>query len=260
MDMTNAFSEQFSRTAKLMGPEVLKRWQAAEVVVAGVGAVGGYAVEALARSGVGHLRLVDYDRVELSNLNRQVLAVHSTLGRQKTILAAERVRDINPQCQVSTIDLRIDAGNVEQVLAGIPDLVVDAIDDVDAKIELIAAAQERGLPIVSSMGAARRIDPGSVRTGLLSRSEGCPLARLIRRRLRQRGLSLDIPCVYSIEPAAGGTHTHATGQGDSGGSEIRKRVLGSLPTLTGIIGLTLAHVALMNLLDSAHAKYGPSKS
>jgi tRNA A37 threonylcarbamoyladenosine dehydratase len=247
--MKNEFSEQFSRTASLMGSEVQRRWLSAEVVVAGVGAVGGYVVEALARSGVGRLRLVDFDRVEMSNLNRQLLALHSTLGEPKTALAAQRIRDINPHCQVTAIDLRITAGNVTEILAGNPDMVVDAIDDVEAKIELIAAAQKLRLRIVSSMGAARRMDPANVRTGLLSQSEGCPLARLVRRRLRQRKLSLDFPCVFSVEPARRESHASQHDKRAAGEPAFKARVLGSLPTLTGIIGLTLAHTALMTLLE-----------
>lgn len=248
----------FARIEVMLGPEGLQRLHRARLVVVGLGAVGSYAVEALARAGLGHLRLVDHDTVKTSNLNRQLLALHSTLGRPKVQLAAARVGDINPDCQVEALQLFCHVDTMEQILAPPLDLVLDAIDSFHPKLELICAALERGLPVLSSMGAALRTAPERVRAGLLSEATHCPLARRLRKFLRRRGMTTDIPCIYSDEPA-----------------EVRfirppeprdpleaafnagrpRRVLGSLPTVTGIFGLLMAHEALRLLLGDQWPKH-----
>jgi tRNA A37 threonylcarbamoyladenosine dehydratase len=211
--------------------------------------VGGYATEALARAGVGALRLVDFDIVRPGNLNRQLTALHSTLGRPKAQVARERVLAINPDCTVEALQLFADADTLPTILAGAPDLLIDAVDALSPKIELLAGALSAGLPVISSMGAALRTDPTQVRTGPLSGVQGCPLARLVRKGLRRRGLPVELPCVYSTEPVAAGftlppeaDEPHAIERGRP------RRVLGSLPTLTGIFGLVAANLALRMLL------------
>lgn len=241
-------ADRFLRTRQILGDEALGRLASAHVVVVGIGAVGSFATEALARSGVGRLTLVDGDVVQPSNTNRQLIALESTLGRAKVDVAAERVADINPQCAAEPLRLFVDATNVESVLAGPPDLVVDAIDSARAKVELIAAAVRSEIPVVSSMGAALRVDPTHVRTGTLERVSGCPLARRVRKGLRERGLSPDVPCVFSEEPATlGWTGPSEDPQGE--GPTARRRALGSLPTVTGTFGLVLAALALRMLVE-----------
>lgn len=230
----------------------LKRLHAARVVVVGLGAVGSYAVEALARAGVGHLRLVDHDVVHVSNINRQLFALHDTIGRKKADLARERVLKINPKCDVETLDCFVRSDTAGQILSPPLDLVVDAIDTLMPKVHFLLAAQAQKLTIVSSMGAALRIDPHSIRVGPLAGVRNCPMARQVRKRLRQRGAQVDFTCVYSMEPvkqqaldekADEITPAHAEPQ-----AGLRPKQLGTLPTITGIFGLTLAHESLRILL------------
>lgn len=241
--------EQFQRIELLMGEEGMARLQAAQVVVVGLGAVGSYATEALARAGVGRLRLVDFDIVTESNLNRQLYALHSTIGQPKAELARARVLDINPDCQVEALRLFVHEDTMDQVLAGPPDLVIDAIDSYNPKLALLCALATRGLPAVSSMGAALRTDTRQIRIGRIADTRICPLARRLRKGLRHRGVAAEIPCVYSDEPVDSSrieepdeTETRVVDRGR------RRRAMGSLPTMTGIFGLTVANLALQRLL------------
>jgi len=242
---------QFSRLERMIGAGGLERLRRARVVVVGLGAVGGYAVEALARVGVGSLRLVDFDRVRPSNLNRQLLALHSTVGQSKAHLAAARARDINPACDAQPLELFVHTDTLDQVLAGPVDLILDAIDSFTPKLELLAAVLTRRLPVLSCMGAALRTDPTAIRVGPLESTIHCPLARRMRKALRKRSLPLDLPCVHSIEPVNHLPPAAGVDGDDDQETYTRgrlRRSLGSLPTLTGIFGLTLANEAVRVLL------------
>ncbi len=243
---------RFSRIERMTGADGLQRLQASFVVVVGLGAVGSYAVEGLARAGVGHLRLVDFDEIRPSNINRQLYALSSTVGLAKTDVAAARVRDINPDCLIEAIRCFFDDTTADSVLGGPPSLVIDAIDSVSPKTHLLAEAMRRGIPVISSMGAALRTDPGLVRTGPLSEVTGCPLARLIRKRLRKRGIGVDIPCIYSTESVDDLPDGAVSDGADTSEETLLRgrprRTLGSLPTLTGIFGLTAANLAIGMLL------------
>lgn len=243
-------SHRFSRLAQFIGEEGLTRLTASHVAIVGLGAVGSYALEGLARSGVGRLRLVDFDEVRESNFNRQLLAVEGSLGRPKVEVAAERVLAINPDCQVEPLRLFVNAESLPAVLAGPPDLVLDCIDSFRPKVELLSGALEAGVPVASSMGAALRTDPARAQTGPLSATRVCPLARRLRAELRKRGLPTDLPCVWSDEPVDNSLVREP--ETDEAASEYQRgrprRVLGSLPTLTGLFGLTLANLALELLL------------
>ena len=239
--------ERFARIELLIGAEALSRLTASFVTVVGLGAVGSYAVEGLARAGIGRLRLVDFDVVRQSNINRQLYALDSTVGTPKVDVARQRIADINPACAVETLRLFAHVETMGAILAGPPDLVVDAIDSVRPKIELITAVLDRGIRLVSCMGAALRTDPLCVRVGPLSETIRCPLARQIRRRLRRRGVSTDFPSVYSIEPVAPGAVEKQGDPAKPAHTLVRGRtrtILGSLPTLTGIVGLTAANEAI----------------
>lgn len=242
---------QFQRIALLVGEEGLARLQAAHVAVIGLGAVGSYATEALARAGVGRLRLVDFDVIGESNLNRQLYALHSTIGQPKAELAKARVLDINPDCQVEALRVFVHTDTMDQVLAGPPDLVVDAIDSYNPKLELLCALTQRGIPAISSMGAALRTDPAHIKIGHIHGTSICPLARQLRKGLRQRGVTTGIPCVYSDEPV----DTSCIQEPDENEERVvdrgrHRRAMGSLPTMTGIFGLMVANLALKRLLET----------
>ena len=191
---------QFSRTQLLLGPDAMTALDRARVAVFGIGGVGGHAVEALARSGVGALDLVDDDLVCLTNVNRQAIASISTVGRPKVDVMAERIADINPLCRVRTHQcfyLPATAGEFDFTEY---DYVVDAVDTVTAKLHLIEEAERCGVPIISSMGAANKLDPTAFEVADIYETSVCPLAKIIRKECRKRGVK-SLKVVYSKEPA-----------------------------------------------------------
>ena len=196
-------SETLLRTEALLGGEAMARLRAARVLAVGLGAVGGACAEALARSGVGALWLVDGDVFEPSNLNRQPFAALSTLGQAKAAVTAARLRDIAPTCAATAECLRVDAANVSALLdRAAPTAVVDAIDDVPAKLALLAECLRRGIPVWSAMGAARKRDPAALCVTDLAKTQVCPLARRVRQGLRALGFEGGVRCVWSREPPA----------------------------------------------------------
>lgn len=241
---------RFIRTEMLLGKEGLARLREARVLVVGLGAVGSYAVEGLARAGVGHLRLADFDLVRPSNINRQLYALESTLNRPKAEVARERVLDINPQCDVEALRVFADAETAPGLLLPEPDVVIDAIDSLNPKVELIAAAVAAGVRIVSSMGAATRIDHRAVRVADISETSVCPLARMVRKKLKAHGIERGVTCVFSTEPPDRAALGDADAEPASGEREAlergrRRRPLGSLSCLTGMFGLIAAHEAIL---------------
>ncbi len=237
------------RTELLLGPDSIKKLKAARVTVVGLGAVGSFAVEGLARAGVGHLSLVDFDEVRPTNINRQLYALHSTIGRSKADLAQARVLDINPDCHVDALRLFIGAENVGQVIDDRPDVLIDAIDGLTPKVTLLIAAVRGKIPnIISCMGAARRTNPSFIRAGDLLETQKCPLASKIRKRLRKENITTGIHCIYSVESPQGGSVEEASAIEDEVVSRGRARKpLGSLGCLTGIFGLYAAREAIMAL-------------
>jgi tRNA A37 threonylcarbamoyladenosine dehydratase len=190
---------RFERTLRLFGAPACQAFARSRVAVVGIGGVGSYAVEALARTGIGALLLVDGDVVEPSNINRQLWALDATLGRPKVAVAAERVGGINPACTCTVHQARARAGNLDDLVGGGVDGLIDAIDCVEDKLDLIEFCLRSGTPFVSCLGAAGRRDPTRVRYGALARVTGCPLAKAVRRGLRRRGVAGDVPVVYSCE-------------------------------------------------------------
>jgi tRNA A37 threonylcarbamoyladenosine dehydratase len=192
--------ERFSRTALLIGENGVERLKKSRVAVFGVGGVGSFTVEALARLGVGHFTLVDPDTVAESNLNRQLIALHSTIGKYKVDAARERVLDINPDADVEAMKLFYLPENADEFDVSRFDCIVDAIDTVSAKLELISRAKAAGVPIISSMGTGNKMHPEMLEIADISKTSVCPLARVMRRELRARGIkNLDV--VYSKEEA-----------------------------------------------------------
>ena len=240
-------TDRLTRTRMLLGDKGLSRLQNAAVMVVGLGAVGGYALEALARSGIGRLVLVDFDVFDESNINRQILALTSTVGQKKTEVARRRVLDINPDCIVETRDMFVNADTLPQLLDIPVDFVVDAIDALNPKCCLMEALYERGIPFISSMGAALKTDPSFIKCGTLSASKNCGLAKFIRKRLRKRGLEISrINCVYSDEQVCL-PETALTFDGDDVSAGRVRHTLGSLPTITAIFGLTIANYVITSL-------------
>lgn len=189
---------QFSRTALLLGEDALKKLNDSRVAVFGVGGVGGYAAEALARSGVGSLDLIDNDVVSLTNINRQIIALHSTVGRLKVEVMAERVRDINPRINVNAINQFYSEETAQKFDFSCYDYVIDAIDTVAGKISLVMQAQGAGTPIISSMGAGNKLHPERFEVADIYSTSVCPLARVMRTKLKKLGVK-SLKVVYSRE-------------------------------------------------------------
>jgi len=229
-----------SRTALLLGEEGVNRLKGAYVAVFGVGGVGGFACEALARAGVGRLLLVDDDTVSESNLNRQIVALRSTIGRPKVEVMAERIRDIDPAITVETRQCFFSAENADSFDFSAFSYVVDAIDTVSAKVELICRAKAANTPIVSCMGAGNKLDPTKFVVTDLSKTEACPLARVLRQRLRKKGIE-HLQVVYSTEPAMTPLEIIADGG--------RKQLPGSVSFVPSAAGLVAAGAVIRALCE-----------
>ncbi len=236
----NGIEERFVRTALLLGEEALSRLNKARVAVCGLGGVGAAACEALARSGVATLRLIDFDRIVLSNLNRQIPALTSTVGRQKAEVMAERVAQINPGCRVELRSVRLTEDNVVALLSGM-DWVVDAIDDVTGKVAIIQYCLEAGIGIVSSMGTGNKLYPELLRLGDIAETKVCPLARMMRQRLRQVGIEKGVPVVYSTEPPIPPKEKLPEGQ----------RAIGSIAFVPPVAGMFLAGYVVRQIAGMA---------
>ena len=232
------------RTQILVGDAGVRRLGAARVLVVGLGGVGSYTAEALARAGVGDLTVVDHDRVAGSNLNRQLLALESTLGRTEAQLMAERIGDINPACRVTQISRFLAPQDVAPLLGDGFDQVVDAIDSLASKVALIATAFGSGVPILSSMGAGGRLDPTRIRVGDLMDTRACPLARAVRVRLRRQGVGRGVTVVWSDEPPRPPLPPEDLGRGRP------RAVNGTISYLPALFGLTLAGIVVNRLLDA----------
>lgn len=239
-------SEQFSRTELLLGEERLQRLHNARVAVFGVGGVGGYVVEALARSGIGALDLIDNDTVALSNLNRQIIATHSTVGRSKVEVARERVLDINPDLQVTIHQTFYLPETADQFDFSQYDYVVDAIDTVTGKIGLILQAKEAGVPVISSMGAGNKMNPAEFEVADIYQTSVCPLAKVMRRELKKRGIE-KLKVVYSREKALEPLKEGPQEQTD-GDTVRRKQTPGSMAFVPSVAGLIIASEVVKDLI------------
>lgn len=233
--------EQFLRTAMLLGEDAVARLQDARVAVFGLGGVGGYTVEALARSGVGHLDLIDNDTVSLSNLNRQILATHRTIGMAKTEAARLRVLDINPSCHVTTHDLFYTPETAGQFDFSRYDYIVDAIDTVTGKLQLVQQAKDAGTPIICCMGTGNKLDPSAFQVADISKTSMCPLARIMRKELGKRGIR-HLKVVYSQEEALSPTGWEA-----EAAALGKRQIPGSTPFVPGAAGLILAGEVIRDL-------------
>ena len=233
--------EEFSRMGLLLGEEALSRLEGSRVAVFGLGGVGGYTVEALARAGIGHLDLIDSDTVSLSNRNRQILATRSTLGLPKTEAAKRRVLDINEEAQVTTWELFYNADTADRIDLSKYDYIVDAIDTVTAKLLLIQRAHEAGTPIISCMGTGNKLDPTAFQVTDISKTTMCPLARVMRKELGKRGIK-HLKVVYSQEEAM--TPHGAEEEMEALG---KRQIPGSVSFVPGAAGLILAGEVIRDL-------------
>lgn len=229
----------FSRTEMLLGKEAITKLKNARVAVFGIGGVGGYVVEALARSGVGALDLVDNDTVSLSNLNRQIVALHSTIGKRKTEVAKARVLDINPDCNVQTHNVFFLPETASEFDFSNYDYVVDAIDTVSGKIALIAQAKFYNVPVISSMGTGNKLDPTAFEIADISKTTVCPLARVMRRELKKRGIE-HVKVLYSKEEPI----TRETQET----SENGKPIPASIAFVPSVAGLVIAGEVIKDLI------------
>ena len=229
---------QFSRTALLIGEEGVEKLKNSRVAVFGVGGVGGYVIEALARSGVGSLELIDKDTVSVSNINRQIIALHSTVGRLKTEVMAERVKDINPACKVSVRNLFYLPETAEEFDFSSYDYVVDAIDTVSGKLALIEQAKKANVPVISSMGAGNKLDATAFEVADITKTSVCPLARVMRRELKKRGIE-HLKVVYSKEEPLPSALTD---------EESGKPIPGSIAFVPSVVGLIIAGEVIKDLV------------
>lgn len=224
-------SEEFSRTELLLGKTALEKLEKARVAVFGIGGVGGYVAEALARSGVGAIDLIDNDTVAASNLNRQIIALRSTIGRYKTDVMRDRILDINPACSVNVHHCFYLPETREQFDFAHYSYVVDAVDTVTAKLELVVQAEESRVPVISSMGAGNKLNPAAFEVADVFETSVCPLAKVMRRELKKRGIR-KLKVVYSKEQPI------ATGQ----------RTPGSTAFVPSVAGLILASEVVKDLI------------
>ena len=244
--------EQFLRTELLLGKENLNKLFNAKVTVIGLGAVGSFATEMLARLGIGDLTLVDFDKVQISNINRQLYALHSTVGRTKVSLAKERVLDINPSCKIKILELFANIDTFEEIFKEKTDIVIDAIDSYNPKLRLIEYCYKNKIKIVSSMGAALKTDPFSIKYADLFDTHHCKLAERLRGDLRKLGIDKGIPCVFSeqspqIKPIPLSEQENKN-YGKNGGPKI----LGSYPVITGMFGILMANKAVELILKDSY--------
>lgn len=240
-------SGRFSRTELIYGKEAMERLFLSRVAVFGTGGVGGYVVEALARSGIGALDLIDNDRVSLSNINRQIIATEKTIGRYKVDAAAERISDISPECRVETFKTFFLPENKGEFDFSRYDYVVDAIDTVAGKLAIIECAKEAGVPVISSMGAGNKTDAAAFQVADIYETSVCPLARVMRMECRKRGID-SLKVVYSREePKSPAVHMIINDLGEevllseeSGERIVRRSVPGSVAFVPAVCGLIIA--------------------
>ena len=229
-------NQAFIRQSMLLGPESLDILSRSHVMIFGIGGVGSYCAEALARSGIGNIDIFDKDVVSLSNINRQIIALHSTVGRAKVDVMKERISDINPDCKVNAHCVFYLSDNAEEYDLSKYDYIVDAVDTVSAKAEIICRATRLGVPVISAMGAGNKIDPTKFKVADIYKTDGCPLARVMRRELKKRGIE-KLKVVYSPESP----QRAIDGEGE-------ERVPGSLSFVPSVMGLIIAGEVIKDII------------
>lgn len=236
----------FERTSILLNDSQLKKLKNAHILLAGLGGVGSYAAEALARAGIGNLTFIEHDVVSESNLNRQLVALHSTVGKKKSAVMVERIKDINPECKITVMDQFVRPEDMDAIFDRHYDYVIDAIDSLSCKVSFVRTAHEKGYKIISSMGAGGKLDPTKIKVTDIYKTSECKLARVMRVRLKRQRVKKGILAVYSTEkpmpplppePVAGIGRPRA--------------VNGTISYLPSLFGLTIAGVVIQKLVQEA---------
>lgn len=246
---------RFSRTELLIGTEGLSTLADKHVMICGIGGVGSYAAEALGRAGVGRITLVDFDDICLTNINRQIHALSSTVGQRKVEAMAARLRDINPAAEIIPVKEFFSGDNAARLLVPRPDYVLDAIDHFTAKTALITICRQQDIPVISSMGAANKLDPTKIEVADISSSRNCRMARSMRRILKEHGITSGVQVVYSTElhrelsRASSNPCGSLNQQVQTLNGEQRRVTLGSISFIPSIFGLTMAGVVVNELLN-----------
>ncbi len=246
--MEKQMENSFSRVEILLGGDAVEALSHKRVAVFGIGGVGGFAVEALARTGIGTLHLIDRDTVSMTNLNRQIIALHSTIGKYKTEVMRDRILDINPRAKVYVHNCFFLPENADEFDFTRYDYVLDAVDTVTAKLEIVMRAKQSGIPVISCMGAGNKLDPTAFRVADIYETSVCPLAKVMRRELKKRGVR-ELKVVYSQEkPAAGGGEA-GRDSGEGIETEAHNRLLvGSVAYVPSVAGLVMASEVICDLL------------
>lgn len=229
---------QFTRTQMILGAEKLEKLQQARVIIFGIGGVGSYVAEALARAGIGTLYLVDHDTIDITNLNRQLIALHSTIGKPKVEVMKKRILDINPEAKVTTIQKFYLPENAEDFFQSDYDYIIDAIDTVSAKLDLIQKAKEKNIPIISSMGTGNKLDPSQFEIVDITKTSVCPLAKVVRKELAKRGIK-GVKVLYSKEEPL---------KVSSALASSKHTVPGSISYVPSCAGLMIAGEVIRNLI------------
>jgi tRNA A37 threonylcarbamoyladenosine dehydratase len=241
---------QFERAEILIGAEGLATLASKHVFLAGLGGVGSWCAEMLARAGVGRLTLVDMDVVAISNINRQLPALLSTVGLSKAAVMAARIRDINPACRLTVLTDFLTPDNIPELLPMDADYVIDCIDSLNCKIALIVTARERGLPVAASMGAGNKLDVTRVKVSDISKTEVDPLASIVRKRLRKRGVNKGVLCVWTDETGAAPLPPEEVSHGRA------RAVNGTISYMPPLFGLMLAGAVVKRLLGESNTPAG----
>ena len=235
--------EWLERTSLLLGDEKLKKLQNANVLVVGLGGVGAYATEMIARSGVGRMTIADADTVSPTNINRQLIALHSTIGKEKSELMADRLRDINPEIELTVVNRFIKDDETDALLDSDKfDYVVDAIDTLSPKLALIKGSLDRNIPLVSSMGAGAKTDPTKMEICDIAKTHHCPLAHMLRKRLHKIGIRSGFRAVFSPEPVREGAMILCEEQN-------KKSNTGTISYIPALFGIGCASVVIRGLID-----------
>ena len=235
--------EWLERTSLLLGDEKLKKLQNANVLVVGLGGVGAYAAEMIARSGVGRMTIADADTVSPTNINRQLIALHSTVGKEKSKLMADRLRDINPEIELTVVNRFIKDDETDALLDSDKfDYVVDAIDTLSPKLALIKGCLDRNIPLVSSMGAGAKTDPTKMEICDIAKTHHCPLAHMLRKRLHKIGIRSGFRAVFSPEPVREGAMILCEEQN-------KKSNTGTISYIPALFGIGCASVVIRGLID-----------